>query len=142
MLKKVLVSGLITLSLATSVNANGFDLKTNMDMLLATFNGVQKGFLTNDKKSTLAALDRFQKEMNELLGDQKNIEKLLPADIKHKASMATNTATSINQYADEIRTILLDKNMRMINRQNRSQKAFVNIQKQCFRCHNMVRDWE
>ena len=142
MLKKVLLSGLVSLSLATGVNANGFDLKTNMDMLAATFNGVQKGFLTNDKKATLAALDRFQKEMNELLGDKKNIERLLPNEIKHKASMATNAATSINQYADEIRTILKDKNMRMINRQNRSQKAFVNIQKQCFRCHNMVRDWE
>ena len=70
-----MVSGLISLSLASSVNANGFDLKTNMDTLAATFNGVQKGFLTNNKKATLAALDRFQKEMNELLGDTKNIER-------------------------------------------------------------------
>lgn len=111
-------------------------------MLSATFSSVEQGFLTNDKKATLKALDSFQKEVDELLGDKKNITRLLPEDLKHKSSMATNTATSIDKYIDEIRVILKDKNMRMINRQNRSQKAFVNIQQQCFRCHNMVRDWE
>lgn len=142
MFKKVLVSGLVSLSIVSSVSANGYDLKTNMTMLSATFSSVEQGFLTNDKKATLKALDSFQKEIDELLGDKKNIERLLPEDLKHKSSMATNTATSIDKYIDEIRVILKDKNMRMINRQNRSQKAFVNIQQQCFRCHNMVRDWE
>ncbi|MGB5964198.1 MAG: hypothetical protein WBF77_05680 [Sulfurimonadaceae bacterium] len=98
--------------------------------------------MSNDKKVTLESLDRFQKEIDDLLGDKKNIEKLLPKDLKPKAPMATNTATSIDKYIDETRVILKDKNMKMINRQNRSQKAFVNIQIQCFRCHNMVRDWE
>ncbi len=142
MFKKVLVSGLVSLSIVSSVSANGYDLKTNMTMLSATFSSIEQGFLTNDKKATLKALDSFQKEIDELLGDKKNIERLLPEDLKHKSSMATNTATSIDKYIDEIRVILKDKNMRMINRQNRSQKAFVNIQQQCFRCHNMVRDWE
>ncbi len=142
MFKKVLVSGLVSLSIVSSVSANGYDLKTNMAMLSATFSSVEQGFLTNDKKATLKALDSFQKEVDELLGDKKNITRLLPEDLKHKSSMATNTATSIDKYIDEIRVILKDKNMRMINRQNRSQKAFVNIQQQCFRCHNMVRDWE
>ncbi|MEE8589593.1 MAG: hypothetical protein V3S80_09650 [Sulfurimonadaceae bacterium] len=142
MFKKVLVSGLVSLSIVSSVSANGYDLKTNMTMLSATFSSVEQGFLTNDKKATLKALDSFQKEIDELLGDKKNIERLLPEDLKHKSSMATNTATSIDKYIDEIRVILKDKNMRMINRQNRSQKAFVNIQQQYFRCHNMVRDWE
>jgi hypothetical protein len=126
----------------SSVSANGYDLKTNMTMLSATFSSVEQGFLTNDKKATLKALDGFKIQVDELLGDKKNIERLLPKNLKHKASMATNTATSIDKYIEEIRVILKDKNMRMINRQNRSQKAFVNIQKQCFRCHNMVRDWE
>ena len=134
--------GLVSLSIVSSVSANGYDLKTNMAMLSATFSSVEQGFLTNDKKATLKALDSFQKEVDELLGDKKNITRLLPEDLKHKSSMATNTATSIDKYIDEIRVILKDKNMRMINRQNRSQKAFVNIQQQCFRCHNMVRDWE
>ena len=141
MFKKVLVSGLVSLSIVSSVSANGYDLKTNMTILSATFSSVEQGFLTNDKKATLKALDSFQKEIDELLGDKKNIERLLPEDLKHKSSMATNTATSIDKYIDEIRVILKDKNMRMINRQNRSQKAFVNIQQQCFRCHNMVIDW-
>ena len=142
MFKKVLVSGLVSLSIVSSVSANGYDLKTNMTMCLPHFQVQSKAFLTNDKKATLKALDSFQKEIDELLGDKKNIERLLPEDLKHKSSMATNTATSIDKYIDEIRVILKDKNMRMINRQNRSQKAFVNIQQQCFRCHNMVRDWE
>lgn len=142
MLKKVLLSGLVSLSLATGVSANGFDLKTNMNMLSATLSDVERGFMTNDKASTLVALDKFQKEMNTLIGDKENITRLLPKDLKHKAPMATNTATMINKYVEEIKVILIDKNMRMINRQNKSQKAFLNIQGQCFRCHNMVRDWE
>ncbi|MDA3947166.1 MAG: hypothetical protein PF439_10865 [Helicobacteraceae bacterium] len=142
MLKKVLISGLFCLSIATTANANGYDLATNMKMLASTFLSVQEGFLSNDKASTLVALDKFQKEVDDLLGDKRNIERLLPEDLKHKASMATNTATLMDKYVNEIREDLNDKDMSMIDRQNKTQKIFLNIEGQCFRCHNMVRDWE
>jgi hypothetical protein len=142
MLKKVLISGLFCLSIATTANANGYDLATNMKMLASTFLSVQEGFLSNDKASTLVALDKFQKEVDDLLGDKRNIERLLPEDLKHKASMATNTATLMDKYVNEIREDLNDKDMSMIDRQNKTPKIFLNIEGQCFRCHNMVRDWE
>lgn len=44
MFKKVLVSGLVSLSIVSSVSANGYDLKTNMTMLSATFSSVEQGF--------------------------------------------------------------------------------------------------
>ncbi len=142
MLKKVLIGGLLSFAIVSSASANSYDLKTNMDLLASTFSDVQQGFLTNNEEVTLASLVKFQKEIDELLGDKDNITKLLPDDLKHKASMATNTATMIDKYIAEIKSILNDKKMPMIDRQNKSQKAFVNIQVQCFRCHNMVRDWE
>lgn len=138
----MLTGSLISLALASGLSANGYDLKTNMNLLSAAMSDVQRGFLTNDNASTLIALDKFQKEVDDLLGDRENIEKLLPQDKKQKASMATNTATLMDKYANEIRTVLNDKEMKMIDRQNKTQKAFLNIQGQCFRCHNMVRDWE
>lgn len=142
MLKKVLISGLLSLGIVSGVSANSYDLKTNMNLLSATFSDVQQGFLTNDEEVTLASLVKFQKEIDELLGDKDNITKLLPDNLKHKASMATNTATMIDKYIAEIESILNDKTVPMIDRQNKSQKAFVDIQVQCFRCHNMVRDWQ
>lgn len=142
MIKKVLISGLVSLTLATGLSANDYDLKTNMSMLSATLSGVEQGFLTNDKKATLEALSRFQNEIDTLLGDKDNITKLLPEKLKHKASMATNTATMIDKYIGEIREVLTDEKMPMIDRENKSQKAYLNIEGQCFRCHNMVRDWE
>lgn len=142
MLKKVLIGGLLSLGIVTGASANSYDLKTNMHMLSANFTEVQQGFLSNNTEATLSSLIKFQKEIDELLGDKENITKLLPEHLKHKASMATNTATMIDKYVAEITSVLQDKEMPMIDRQNKSQKAFVNIQVQCFRCHNMVRDWE
>lgn len=142
MIKKVVIGALLCLGIVTSASANGYDLKTNMNLLAATFSDVQQGFLTNDEAATLASLETFQKEIDDLLGDKDNITKLLPEKLKHKASMATNTATMIDKYIAEIRDILKDSKMPRIDRENKSQKAFVNIQVQCFRCHNMVRDWE
>jgi len=142
MLKKILISGLVVLSMSSAINASDYDLKTNMYKLNDGLTAVQLGMLTNNPKATLAAVKEFKKEIDELLGDKENIKNLLPEKLKYKASMATNAATSIDKYINEIESACSDKSLKKIERENRTQKAFLNIQHQCFRCHNMVRDWE
>jgi len=141
MIKKILVSGLVSLSIATGAAAQE-ELIQEMNTLTGSLYEIQRGFLTNDKKMALDALANFEKDVKAYLGDEKSIKKLLPNEVKHKSSIAINSAKMINKHVVEIRKTLKDKNMTMINRQMRSQKAFLDIQNQCFRCHNLVRDWK
>lgn len=141
MLKKTLLSLVVCVGLVSSVNAQE-ELKANMNTMASNLSSVQMGFFKNDKKATLASIIELKKNVYHILGDEKAITKMLPADVQYKSSIAVNTAELINRHIDEIEDILTDKNMRMINRQMRSQKAFLEIEKQCFRCHNLVRDWE
>ena len=113
-----------------------------MGKLSHTLTQVQSGFLSSDKAATLKAVAALKKESAEILGDEEKITKLLPEDLRYKASIAINSAHMIAKNADEIERILNNKDMRMINRQMRSQQAFEEIQNQCFRCHNLVRDWQ
>jgi len=140
MIKKILISGLISLSIASSASA--MDLKEGMNTLSGTLYEIQRGFLTNDKVLTQDSLTKFKKDIDSMLGDKQTITDLLPEDTKHKASIAINSAKMIDKSIADIQKVLADKNMRMINRQMKSQKAFLEIQKQCFRCHNLVRDWQ
>lgn len=141
MLKKMLISGVVALSLATGANAGEYDLKNNMNVLSSGLAEVQRGFLTNDKAFTQESLAKFKKEVHNLLSDKKNIEKMLPTDARFKSSIAVNSATIMKDKIDAINHILNDKNMRMIDRQKNSQRAFLELQNQCYRCHNLVRDW-
>ena len=141
MLKKTLVSLVICAGLASSVSAQD-ELKADMGKMAAELTAVQMGFFTNDKKETLASILKLRKLVDKTIGDKKTITNLLPEEVRYKSSIAINSAELIDRYVDEIEEILTDKNMRMINRQMRSQKAFLEIQQQCFRCHNLVRDWE
>ncbi|WP_457747340.1 hypothetical protein [Sulfurimonas sp.] len=140
MLKKILVSLLVCLGLSTGAYAG--ELKSDMDMLVGSVTSLQMGFFTNDKAATLAAVETLREHVRKILGDKKTITKLLPDDVKHKASIAINSAHMIEKYAGEIEKTLKDRSLRMINQQMRSQKAFLGIQNQCFRCHNLVRDWK
>ncbi len=141
MFKKTLLSLVVCVGLASSASAQE-ELKADMSKMAADLSAVQIGFFTNDKKETLSSLMELKGIVYKTIGDKKTITKLLPEDVKYKSSIAVNSAELINRYIDEIEDILKDKNMRMINRQMRSQKAFLEIQKQCFRCHNLVRDWQ
>lgn len=118
------------------------ELKADMGKMASELSSVQIGFFANDRKGTLASLMALKETVDKSIGDKKTITNLLPEDVKYKSSIAINSAELIDKYIDEIETILKDKDMRMINRQMDSQKAFLEIQKQCFRCHNLVRDWE
>ena len=143
MKKKLVISVLLILGLATASNAGStYDLKTNMNLLSANFSDVQQGILRNDCDVTEVALKKFKKEVDSLLGDRERMKKLLSKDLKKKAVMATNTANNMDKYIAEMQAAISNKSLKKIDRQNRTQKAYLNIQNQCFRCHNMVRDWE
>ncbi len=141
MLKKTLLSLVVAIGLTSSLGAND-QLKADMGTLASALSEVQIGFFTNDKYATLKAAAELKKHVQTTLGDKKKITNLLPADLQYKSSIAINSSEMIAKYIDEIEDILTDRNMRMINKQMKSQKAFVEIQNQCFRCHNLVRDWQ
>jgi len=140
MFKKTLMSLVVCIGLSSSISAN--ELQNDMGILAGDLAGVQIGFFTNDKKATLEALDSLQVSVKKYLGDKDMITKLLPEEVKYKASIAVNSAEMIDKSIVKIKEVLKDKNMRMINRQMKTQKAFLEIQNQCFRCHNLVRDWQ
>jgi hypothetical protein len=141
MIKKILVSGLISLSVATVAVAQE-QLQNEMNALSATMYNVERGFLANDKKLLDESLVKFKGEVKDFLGDEKYIKSLLPEDAKHKSSIAINSAKMIGKSIEKIQKTLKDSSLSAINRQMRSQKEFENIQTQCFRCHNLVRDWQ
>lgn len=141
MIKKTIAAILVSVGLSTQAIASD-SLKMEMNELAGSVSTLQVGFFTNDKKATLEAVSTLRKQVKEYIGDVEQITKLLPKDVQHKSSIAINSAEMIEKYAKEIKRALEDKNMRMINRQMKTQKAFLEIQNQCFRCHNLVRDWQ
>ena len=140
MLKKIFLSLVIGLGLTSTLVAG--DLKADMSQLSSTMSEAQIGFYTNNKAATLTAIIKLKKQVHNVLSDNKTITALLPDDVKYKASIAINSAQLIEKYTTQIEKDLNDRSLRMINKQMRTQKAFVEIQKQCFRCHNLVRDWQ
>jgi len=141
MLKKTLLTLVLGLGLSSSLYA-GTQLRVDMQKFSATMTNAQISFFTNDKASTLAAIIKLNKLTDEILGNKKTITALLPEAVKYKASIAINSADMISKYSKEIEDTLNDKNMKAINKEMKTQEAFVNIQNQCFRCHNLVRDWK
>jgi hypothetical protein len=140
MLKKTVVGLLVGLGFVANVNAS--DLKHDMSSLSSTLSAVRYGFLTNNKEKAIEALAKFKKSVDTTLGDKETITKLLPEALKYKADIAINSAEMIDKYIEEINTIAVDKNITPIKAQMQAQKAYLNIEAQCFRCHNLVRDWE
>ena len=140
MIRKTLIGALVCFGLSSGVSAG--ELKNEMNDLAGTITSLEMGFFTNNKAATLDSIATLRKQVKEYLGDEDKITKLLPEHVKYKSSIAINSAEMIDKYALEIKKALSDKNMRMITRQMKTQKAFAEIQNQCFRCHNLVRDWE
>jgi len=143
MLKKTLVSIVVCLGLAGSVSAQeGTTLKADMGELSGNISTLQMGFFTNDRKVTFEAIKTLRANVKKFMGDKATITKLLPSNIKYKSSIAVNSAHMIDKYAAQIEKDLQDRSMSAINREMNTQKAFLEIQNQCFRCHNLVRDWQ
>jgi hypothetical protein len=139
MLKKTIIGLVVSCSLASNVFAG--QLKDDMDALAVNLSEIQMGFFTNDIDRTLKSTKILKSHVHRVLGNEKLITKLLPEAVKYKASIALNSAQIIERNVNVIETTLNDSKEKMINKQMTSQKAFAEIQNQCFRCHNLVRDW-
>ena len=139
MLKKALISLVVSYGLATSAVAG--ELKADMDGLASNLVEIQMGFFTNNTELTLKSTKTLKEHVHRVLGNEDAITKLLPENVKHKASIALNSAEIIEKNVKIIEDAYKDPNSRAINKQMKSQKAFIEIQNQCFRCHNLVRDW-
>ena len=140
MVKNIVIKALIVTGLVSGLSAADYDLKKNMQQISMEMLALQQGIMSSDDKATLSALKQFKSSVNELLGDKESITKLMPANKKDKAPMAVNSAHTLNLYMDEISAAINDKNLNDLEKQSKTQKAYINIQGQCFHCHNLARD--
>ena len=139
--KKILVSFIVALGLATIVNAND-TLKSNMDGMAGSLSAAQMGFFSDSEEAIIASVKDLKAYVNKVVGDEKAIIKLLPENMKYKSAIAIQSANIIKKNIAIMEKNLTDKSVRTIDKHMRTQKAFVEIEKQCFKCHNLVRDWE
>lgn len=136
MLKKVAFLGVLALS-----SLQAYDLKSNMQLLNAELSEVQRGFITSDQELVGSSIKKFSQHVQELLGDKKKFEDILPNNKKHKANEAVMSAQIINYNVDIILGAIENKhNQNGLARREESQRAYTYIEHACFRCHNLVRD--
>jgi hypothetical protein len=140
MLKKTLMGVVVSLGLVSSVSAS--DLKSSMNMMASSLSTTQYAYLTNNPKMAMESLTTLKKQVDDALKDENNIVEMLPKKLQHKSSIAINSAKMISKYIADIQAVAADKNMTPIKREMEAQKSFANIEGQCFRCHNLVRDWQ
>ena len=139
MFKKTLAGLVIGASLVSSVNAE--TLKHDMKVLATSLSSVQRAFLLNDKEKSVRLLKDLKKNITHTLGSKEKVVNLLPKELKFKSRIAVNSGKMINQYIHEIDEIYADKHLKHIEAQMEAQDALLNIQRQCYKCHNLVRDW-
>jgi len=140
MIKKTLVGLVLGASLASNVSAE--TLKHDMDMLATSLSLVQRSFLLNDRQKSVQYLADLKKNIKHTLGNKEKVVNLLPDGLKYRSRIAINSGKMINQYIDQIDEIYADKNLKNIEAQMESQDALLQIQAQCYKCHNLVRDWD
>jgi len=140
MLKKTLAGLVLGASLVSSLNAE--TLKHDMNVLATSLSSVQRAFLLNDREKSVRLLKDLKKNITHTLGSKEKVVNLLPKELKFKSRIAINSGKMINQYINEIDGIYADKSLKHIEAQMEAQDALINIQRQCYKCHNLVRDWD
>jgi len=139
-MKKVFITGLITIALSAS-SLFAYDLKSNMLLLDAELNEVQHAFITSDMLGVKNATQRFAKHAQELLGNKAKFKEMLSKDKQHKANEAVMSAQIISHNVQIILDAIDNKyNQSGKVRREESQRAYTYIEHACFRCHNIVRD--
>lgn len=135
MFKKIATLCVIVASL------HAYDLKENMQLLNAELAEVREGFIISDQAKVESSIKKFSKHVQELLGDKKKFEEMLPANKKHKANEAVMSAQIIDYNVGIILEAIENKrNQSGIARREDAQRAYTYIEHACFRCHNLVRD--
>jgi len=139
MFKKALVSLVVSAGIVSSLNAE--TLKHDMNILATSLSSVQRAFLLNDREKSVRLLIDLKKNITHTLGNKEKVVNLLPDELKFKSRIAINSGKMINQYIEQIDAIYEDKSLKHIEAQMEAQDALLNIQVQCYKCHNLVRDW-
>jgi hypothetical protein len=140
MLKKTLVSLVISAGLVSSLGAE--TLKHDMNVLATSLSTVQRAFLLNDKAKSIRLLADLKKNITHTLGTKEKVVALLPKNLRYRSRIAINSGKMINQYIGEINEVFADKKISNIEAQMETQDTLLNIQAQCYKCHNLVRDWD
>ena len=159
MKKSILVTSLLVLVVSVSSlgASENFDLRSNMMKLNVELIELQRGLISGNQKKVESILDNFEKDVDDLLGDNLSVSQeirntmhrskmmeLLPKDMKnkkHKVSIAMESSRKIETGVRLIREALANKDGLSIQKRHiKAQEAYLDIANACFRCHNLVRD--
>ncbi len=135
MVKRMVIGFALSALFATGVSAVEFDLKSNMQNLNKHMVQMQTAFIMGDKAEALKAVTALGEESKHLLADEAVMAKMLPKAQAHKVRIATTSARMIEENIETIKA-----NMDNLRRDT-AQSAYLDIQRACMRCHNLVRDW-
>lgn len=119
----------------------GYDLKSNMILLNTELGEVQRNLIKSNDAGAKRSILRFAKHANELLGNEKKFQKLLPENKKHNANEAVMSAHIIAHNVQIVLDALDNRYKQPLRvRREEAQRAYTYIEHACFRCHNEVRD--
>lgn len=133
--KRFLTGVITTLALSTTLMAGQYDLKDNMLKFNNYMKSMQAAFIVGDKQKALQAAEALGTESEKLLGNEEMMRNMLPPDKAHQARIATTSAHLISDNVEIIKS-----SMDNVRRET-AQNAYLDIQRACMRCHNLVRDW-
>lgn len=133
--KKILIGAVMALALAGNVSAAEYDLKDNMFKLNNYMMQMQAAFIEGDKEKALKTANALDEESKKLLGDENVMRSLLPKGKEHKVRIALTSARMID---DDV--AIIKASVDNVHRET-AQNAYLDIQRACMRCHNLVRDW-
>lgn len=134
MIKKIVVSAVAMIAFSSVCMAEDYSLKANMHQLNTHMIAMQEAFISGDKKAALAAAKALGAESKLMLSEDV-IKSMLPKEKQHKARIGHTSAIMIS---DAVATMQesMDNTLR-----DTTQNAYLDIQRACMRCHNLVRDW-
>jgi hypothetical protein len=135
MRKRFLIGAIAALTISSTLGAAEFNLKENMYKLNNYMIQMQAGFIEGNKEKSLKAAEALGVESEKLLGDEAIMRNMLPKDKAHKVRIATTSARLIADNVEIIKTSMDN------TRRDTAQNAYLDIQRACMRCHNLVRDW-
>ena len=133
--KRFLIGAIAALTISSTLGATDFNLKENMYKLNNHMMQMQAGFIEGDKAKSLKAAEALGEESKKLLGDEAIMRNMLPKDKAHKVRIASTSAHLISDNVEIIKSSMDNV------RRDTAQSAYLDIQRACMRCHNLVRDW-
>lgn len=135
MKRGLVLSTLVSLALFVTAASANEELKTSMYKLNNHMIQMQAAFIEGNKDAALKAANALQEESHVLFNNESNIKRMLPEDKRFKSRIAITSAATIAEDLNIIKESMEDA------RRDTAQNAYLNLQRACMRCHNLVRDW-